>query len=88
MRGGDWTLGLRNGIDTAVIKPLRKTVVRARQLRRAMSIPETTLWVRLRTRPAGFKFRREHRCAPFVVGFHCAAGKLADTAVGVDDRPV
>src|SRR3569833_2983188 len=35
-------------------------VVRARELRRAMSPPEHVLWQALRTRPAGLKFRRQH----------------------------
>ncbi len=71
-----------------VTKPPRQTVVRVRKLRRAMSIPETTLWIRLPARPAGFKFRRQHPCGPYVLDFYCPAGKLADTAVGVGDRPV
>lgn len=90
-RGGDWTSPMRRGIDTRVTKPPRRTVVRARKLRRAMSIPETTLWVRLRARPAGFKFRRQHPCGPYVLDFYCAAAKLAIEVDGVahdmGDRP-
>ncbi|MEY4270823.1 MAG: hypothetical protein RLZZ58_2039, partial [Pseudomonadota bacterium] len=53
-----------------------ETVVRARKLRRAMSLPENMLWVQLRQRPAGFKFRRQHPAGPYVLDFFCAAAKL------------
>jgi very-short-patch-repair endonuclease len=33
-------------------------VIRARELRRNMSLPEGVLWQVLRTRPGGLKFRR------------------------------
>lgn len=56
-----------------------------------MSIPETTLWVRLRARPASFKFRRQHPCGPYVLDFYCAAAKLGIEVDGVahdmGDRP-
>ncbi|WP_201739169.1 endonuclease domain-containing protein [Flavisphingopyxis soli] len=78
-------------MTSVVIKPPRQTVVRARKLRRALSIPETTLWVRLRARPAGFKFRRQHPCGPYVLDFYCAAAKLGIEVDGVahdmGDRP-
>ena len=38
--------------------PKRKTVEKARQLRRALSPPEVALWQWLRSRPNGLKFWR------------------------------
>ena len=55
----------------------RKTVVKARALRRSMSSPEVILWHRLRRRPGGFKFRRQHPAGLFVLDFFCAEAKLA-----------
>ena len=54
-----------------------KSVIRARELRRTMSLPEGMLWQILRKRPGGFKFRRQHLFGPFVVDFFCAARQLA-----------
>jgi very-short-patch-repair endonuclease len=34
------------------------------------------LWQVLRTRPAGFKFRRQHPIDPYVADFYCAAKRL------------
>lgn len=53
------------------------TIVRARELRRSLSLPEGTLWQVLRTRPGGLKFRRQHPMGPFVLDFYCPAAKLA-----------
>jgi len=57
--------------------PPRKTVIRARSLRRAMTPPEVKLWTYLRTRPNGLKFRHQHPLGPYVLDFYCAAAKLA-----------
>jgi very-short-patch-repair endonuclease len=51
-------------------------VLRARQLRREPSPPEYRLWQVLRTRPDGFKFRRQHPFERCTVDFYCAAAKL------------
>ncbi len=53
-----------------------KTVVRARELRRNMSLPENMLWQVLRGRPGGLKFRRQHPAGPFILDFYCAAARL------------
>ena len=53
------------------------TIIRARELRRAMSLLEGALWQVLRTRPGGLKFRRQHPMGPFVLDFYCPAAKLA-----------
>ena len=68
-----------------------ETVVMARELRRAMTLPEGLLWQILRKRPGGFKFRRQHPVGPFVVDFYCAARQLAIEVDGeshnMGDRP-
>ena len=53
-----------------------KTVRKARQLRRTLSLPEVALWAQLRTRPHGFKFRRQHPAGPCVLDFYCAEARL------------
>ena len=55
----------------------RKTVAKARMLRRTMSWPEIILWRRLRQRPGGFKFRRQHPAGDFVLDFFCSEAMLA-----------
>ncbi len=54
----------------------RKTIHRARTLRRALTQPEIHLWQTLRQRPANLKFRRQHPCGPYVLDFYCDAAKL------------
>ena len=54
----------------------RRTVARARALRRAMSPPEVRLWQLLRKRATGFRFRHQHPAGPFVLDFYCPAAKL------------
>ena len=53
-----------------------ETVLKARALRRAMTLPEGLLWQQLRRRPCGLKFRRQHPIGPFIADFYCAAAKL------------
>jgi len=55
---------------------LRPVVMRARQLRQDMSLPEVMLWQRLRQRPNGLKFRRQHPVGPYVADFCCLSHKL------------
>ena len=57
--------------------PKRKTVDKARQLRRALSPPEIALWQWLRTKPQGLKFRRQHPARPYVLDFYCASARMA-----------
>jgi very-short-patch-repair endonuclease len=52
------------------------TVTRARKLRKRMSWPEVMLWRRLRQRPCGLKFRRQHPAGPFVLDFFCSEAKV------------
>ncbi len=48
----------------------RATVKQARGLRRVMSPPEVLLWQRLRGRPGGVKFRRQHPVGAYVADFY------------------
>jgi very-short-patch-repair endonuclease len=53
-------------------------LARCRQLRRSATDAEAALWHHLRThRFAGFKFRRQHPCGPFILDFYCPGRKLA-----------
>ena len=58
------------------MKPAR-TVHRARQLRKDMSLPERLLWRILKTSPNDLKFRRQHPAGPYVLDFFCARANLA-----------
>lgn len=66
--------------------------VRAKRLRRELSLPETLLWVRLRRRdPDRPAFRRQHPVGPYVLDFYCAQARLCvevdGWAHGTEDRP-
>jgi very-short-patch-repair endonuclease len=52
------------------------TVARARRLRKTMSLPEVLLWQQLRTRPGGFKWRKQHPAGPFSLDFACLQARL------------
>jgi very-short-patch-repair endonuclease len=54
-----------------------EAVLRARALRRSLSLPEGLLWQALRARPGGYKFRRQHPLGVYVVDFYCPAARLA-----------
>ena len=64
---------------------------RAKVLRRTMSPPEIALWMALRQRPAGLKFRKQHPSGPFVADFYCHAARMIvevdGTAHDYGDRP-
>ena len=50
---------------------------RARHFRKRMTPPELRLWNVLKTRPGGFKFRRQHDLDPYVLDFFCHEVALA-----------
>ena len=54
-----------------------KTVRRAREFRKEMSLPEVLLWQALRQRPGDFKFRKQCPQAGFVIDFACLEARLA-----------
>ena len=68
-----------------------EVVMRARALRREMTLPEGMLWQVLRQRPDGFKFRYQHPISRCIVDFYCAAAKLVIEVDGeshsMGDRP-
>ncbi|WP_397404921.1 endonuclease domain-containing protein [Phenylobacterium sp.] len=54
----------------------KPTIRRARSLRRRMTPPEARLWVALRCKTQGLRFRRQHPIGPYVLDFYCDAAKL------------
>jgi very-short-patch-repair endonuclease len=53
-------------------------LARRRALRGASTDAEAAVWAQLRAkRFAGFKFRRQHPCGPYIVDFYCASRRLA-----------
>ncbi len=52
------------------------TIRMARKLRKEMSPPERLLWSALRTRPGGFKFRKQHPFGAFAMDFCCLEARL------------
>ena len=49
----------------------------AKRLRRELSLPEVLLWLRLKGRPAGLKFRKQHPAGKFVLDFYCHEARIA-----------
>jgi cyclase len=50
---------------------------RAAKLRRQQTSAEEILWNYLRTKPLGFKFRRQHPFSVYILDFYCHELKLA-----------
>jgi very-short-patch-repair endonuclease len=48
----------------------------AREMRRSPTREENRIWRWLRTRPYGYKFRRQVPIGPFIVDFYCAELRL------------
>ena len=56
----------------------KKTVARARDLRRTMTLPEVLLWQHIRGRRLdGIRFRRQHPIGPHILDFFCEDARLA-----------
>jgi len=53
-----------------------ETILKARALRREMTLPEGMVWQALRHRPSGLKFRRQHPFGRCIVDFYCPAARL------------
>lgn len=49
---------------------------RARQLRSDATHAEAILWGYLKTKPSGFKFRRQHPYSAYILDFYCHSLKL------------
>jgi very-short-patch-repair endonuclease len=75
----------------APLRDKNEVVLRARALRRIMTLPEGVLWRVLRRRPEGFKFRRQHPVGRFIADFYCPAAALIIEVDGeahnMPDRP-
>ncbi|MES2336949.1 MAG: endonuclease domain-containing protein [Pseudomonadota bacterium] len=52
------------------------TQQRSKQLRKEMSPAEIALWLALRMRPNGLKFRKQPPSGPFTADFYCHAARL------------
>jgi cyclase len=50
---------------------------RASKLRKQQTFAEEILWNYLRTKPFGFKFRRQHLFSSYILDFYCHLLKLA-----------
>ena len=72
-RNGDGDRAERGGGALAASRP---NVDRARVLRKELTLPEVVLWQALRTRPGGFKFRRQHPIGGYVADFACLTARL------------
>ena len=55
---------------------------RAAELRKQPTYAEEVLWGYLRTKPLGFKFRRQHPYLNYILDFYCHQLKLAIEADG------
>ena len=85
-RHGEGDRAQRGGGESKFVA--RPMVERARELRKNMSVPERLLWHRLRLRPAGLKFRRQHPIGDYVVDFCCLPERLVIEVDGsVHDIP-
>ena len=68
-----------------------RNIIKARHLRREMTLPEVMLWNLLRGDPDGVKFRRQHPLGDFILDFYCAKAKVCFEIDGIahdmGDRP-
>jgi very-short-patch-repair endonuclease len=48
-----------------------------------MTLPEVRLWVILRERPGGLRFRRQHPMGRYVLDFYCPQARLAIEVDGI-----
>ena len=58
------------------VREKAEAVRRARKLRREMSLPEVLLWLELRKRPGGFKFRKQQPAGMLSLDFACLSARL------------
>lgn len=55
----------------------------ARQMRKALTPPEARLWARLKGKPDGIHFRKQHPIGPYIVDFFCAQASLVVEVEGL-----
>lgn len=67
------------------------TQAQAKRFRQEMSPAEIGLWLALRARPSGLKFRKQHPSGPFVADSYCHSARLVVEVDGAahdyGDRP-
>jgi imidazole glycerol-phosphate synthase subunit HisF len=72
-------------MHAGAIKPLYQ---RAREFRNNATHAETILWGYLKTKPLGYKFRRQHPYSNYILDFYCHAIKLVIEVDGpIHDMP-
>ena len=59
---------------------------RARILRAKLTLPEEKLWTFLKTKPLGFKFRRQHPFDLYVLDFFCLKASLSIEIDGISHQ--
>jgi very-short-patch-repair endonuclease len=78
-------------VDGQMRGTTKRTVQKAKALRRELTPPEAKLWNILRRKNLGVKFRHQHPIGAYVLDFYCPAAKLCvevDGAVhGMGDTP-
>ena len=75
-RNGEGDRAKPGGGGPRILKSPIRTVRRARQLRKVMSLPEVLLWRELKQRPGGFKFRKQFPLHPYSLDFACLEVRL------------
>ena len=74
-----------------MLQGTRGAKAQAKKLRREMSLPEVLLWQRLKTRPNGLKFRKQHDAGNYILDFYCHEVRLIVEVDGIahdmGDRP-
>ena len=52
----------------------------ARHFRRNLTDAEVLMWARLKGKPEGLHFRRQHPVGPYITDFYCAAARLGSSS--------
>jgi very-short-patch-repair endonuclease len=70
----------------------KDTHIKAKALRKDLTLPEVLLWSRLRTRqPGGPRIRRQHAVGSYIADFYCSEARLVIEIDGwahnMGDRP-
>ena len=81
---GGWSLPAWSGLpgmEAPTMRLFAKTTF-ARQLRRAMTDAERTLWRQLRMQQMDVRFRRQHPLGPYIVDFVCLSHRLVVEEIG------
>ena len=73
---------MKNTESNMFYKASRYSFERAKELRKSPTYTEAMLWNYLRTKPLGYKFRRQHPINKYVVDFFCYQLKLVIEADG------